>query len=80
MQTRYNTGRNYGKPQILDITIESVREDDLGDRHVIAKFVDESRSISGTVQVIILSFEGDLLKSLGPAVKDAYDAGRYSLI
>lgn len=78
--TAYKTGRDYGTPQILDITIESVREDDLGDRHVTVQFVDASRNISGRVQTVILSFEGDLLKSLGPAVKEAYDHGRYSLI
>jgi len=76
----YPTGRDYGTPQVLDITIESVREDELGDRHVTALFVDAARNIAGRVKVLVLSFETHFLKSLGAAVKDAYDHGRYQLL
>jgi hypothetical protein len=73
MQTiNYETGRNYGKPQILAITIESETIDEFDLRDIVATFRDDARNISGRVSLVL--FSGD---NLGKSVLSAYDAGRY---
>ena len=75
MQTiNYATGRNYGMPQVLTITIESETTDDLGFTDVVASFTDVSRNISGRVALVTDT------KGLGQAVLQAYDAGQYQTI
>jgi hypothetical protein len=75
MQTiNYATGRNYSKPQILAITVESETTDEYGFTDVVATFSDASRNISGRVGVTVCS------ESLGQAVLSAYDAGQYQTI
>lgn len=70
----YATGRNYGVPQILSITIESEATDDYGFTDTVATFTDASRNISGRVALVTCS------ESLGQAVLSAYDAGQYQTI
>jgi len=75
MQTiKYATGRNYGMPQILAITIESETTDDYGFTDVVATFSDVSRNIAGRVALVTDT------KGLGQAVLQAYDAGQYQTI
>lgn len=71
----YSTGRDYGKPQVLRITVESKTTDEFGMTDVTATFVDSARGISGRVQTIV--FGND---PIGAAVLAAYDAGNYSLL
>lgn len=74
---RYETGRNYGAPQVLDITVPTIPADvDLCDTFRVT-FVDQARHINGTVH--IMAFECGPY-SAGPAVLREYDAGRYQLI
>jgi hypothetical protein len=73
MQTiSYETGRDYGAPQVLEITFPAVATDDF--QLVAVKFVDAARRISGIVEV----FDIDVtLAKIGRAVLAEYDAGRY---
>ena len=70
----YNTGRNYGKPQVLTITIEARSTDEYGIDTVTATFKDEARSIAGRVNAILFN------DGIGAAVLTEYDAGRYQPI
>ena len=73
---KFTTGRNYGIPQVLDITVEAQgAPDEFGLVNITASFTDASRNISGRVSTLILSPD-----DMGPAVLSAYDAGKYSLI
>ncbi len=78
MQTiRYETGRDYGAPQILEITFTPIDWSDFDARTEFfpATFVDAARGISGTVSV----FGNDATETLiGRAVLAEYDAGRYT--
>jgi hypothetical protein len=73
MQTiAYETGRDYGAPQILEITFPIVATEDF--QLVAVKFVDAARRISGIVEV----FDIDVTPAkIGRAVLAEYDAGRY---
>lgn len=72
---RYETGRNYGTPQVIDITVPTIPADaDLCDTFRVT-FADQARNISGTVH--LMTFECSPL-SIGPAVLREYDAGRYT--
>jgi len=73
---KYETGRDYGAPQVLEITFPDVTIDpiDAVFVNVTAHFVDTVRRISGTVTV----FGNDANEaSVGRAVLAQYDAGRY---
>lgn len=75
----YQTGRDYGAPQVLEISAPNAPTDDLADIELVSvTFVDRARHISGTVEV----FTFDLLneQKLGRAVLAEYDAGRYQAI
>lgn len=75
----YQTGRDYGAPQVLEITFPAVTMDsfDAAFVNVTAHFVDAVRGISGTVNV----FGNDANEnSIGRAVLAEYDAGRYQAI
>jgi hypothetical protein len=75
MQTiTYSTGRTYDTAQVLAITIESETTDDFGIRDVVATFKDDSRHISGRVNVIVFN------DGIGASVLAAYDAGQYQAI
>lgn len=71
----HSTGRDYGMPQVLRISVESKKADDMGFCDVVARFDDASRGISGRVSVVVFGSD-----SIGAAVLAAYDAGRYELI
>lgn len=72
---KYPTGRDYGTPQVLEITAPTIPADaDLCDTFRVT-FVDQARHISGTVH--LMAFECDP-RSVGPAVLREYDAGRYA--
>ena len=75
MTIQHATGRDYGKPQVLTITIESQTTDDFGLIDITATFVDASRHISGRVSTVMFPHE-----SIGAAVLAAYDYGNYSSI
>lgn len=76
MQTiKYQTGRHYGAPQVLEITVPAKPADELAD--VAVAFADAARGIAGVVTV--LGFELDSSFSLRAAVMREYDAGRYAL-
>ena len=67
----YETGRDYGAAQVLEITFNSAA-DDFAD--VSAHFVDAVRGISGTVT--IFGYQANP-QNVGAAVLREYDAGRY---
>jgi len=74
----YSTGRDYGAPQVLEITYTpfSANPDDvLGALELTeATFKDAVRAIAGTVQI----FREDADQHrIGRAVLAEYDAGRY---
>jgi len=74
---KYETGRTYGAPQVLDITVPTIPADaDLCDTFRVT-FTDQARHLSGTVH--LMTFEC-VPFSVGPAVLREYDAGRYQLI
>jgi len=70
---KYNTGRIYDAPQVLQITVEQQTTDEFGLIDLVATFVDSSRHISGRVETVL--FKND---PIGEAVLKAYDAGQYS--
>jgi hypothetical protein len=72
----YPTGRDYGAPQILEITFEPVSTSDFdaGIEFFPATFADKARSISGTVNVFGMYCND---KAIGAEVLAEYDAGRY---
>lgn len=72
--TTYATGRNYGEPQILAITVLSCDDDELGDAELM--FTDDARGIRGIVRVIAFEMKG-ASADIGRAVLREYDAGRY---
>jgi hypothetical protein len=80
MQTiAYETGRDYGAPQVLEITFPAVTVDaiDAAFVEVQAHFFDAARGISGAVKV----FGSDATANrIGRAVLAEYDAGRYQSI
>jgi hypothetical protein len=80
MQTiSYETGRDYGAPQVLEITFPAITCDlfDAAFVDVHVQFVDAARGISGAVKV----FGNDANEnSIGRAVLTEYDAGRYQAI
>jgi len=80
MQTiSYETGRDYGAPQVLEITFPVITCDlfDAAFVEVQAHFFDAVRGISGAVKV----FGSDAnANSIGRAVLTEYDAGRYQAI
>ena len=80
MQTiKYETGRDYGAPQVLEISAPAAPTDDLADIELVpVSFSDSARGIAGTVEV----FTFDLLseQALGRAVLAEYDAGRYQAV
>lgn len=71
----YTTGRDYGKPQVLTITVESMTDHDMGTIDLIATFIDGARGISGRVNTVMFPHE-----TVGAAVLAAYDHGNYSLL
>lgn len=76
---RYETGRDYGAPQVLEITAPDAPTDDLADIELVfVTFVDRARHISGTVEVFTFDLVSE--QKLGRAVLAEYDAGRYQAI
>ena len=72
----YTTGRNYGSPQVLEISFDKPMQIDDFELYPV-KFVDAVRCISGIVHV----FGMDLSNyKIGPSVLAEYDAGRYDPI
>ena len=76
---QYPTGRDYGKPQILEIIAPARPKDPFG--YVEVTFHDAARGISGIVLLLGMEcFESDLDgEGIGPTVLREYDAGRYTL-
>ena len=71
---KYPTGRTYDAPQVLEIEIETRKEDDFGLEEITATFRDQSRHIAGRVTALVFP------DGIGPAVLTEYDAGRYTAI
>jgi hypothetical protein len=72
----YETGRDYGVPQVLEITFPEITCDAFDAAFISADafFIDAARNISGRVKV----FGNDANEnSIGRAVLAEYDAGRY---
>lgn len=81
-QFGYNTGRDYGIPQILVIDVPDLLPEDMFDQ-VTVLFDDEARNIAGAVKLMPIEFmsTGNFSYSaLGAAVLREYDAGRYDYI
>ena len=74
MKLTYTTGRTYDAPQVLEIEIESRKQDEFGLEEITATFRDQSRHISGRVNALVFP------DGIGPAVLAEYDAGRYAAI
>ena len=73
----FNTGRDYGAPQVLEITYiapKNQSNDPFEIELMTAHFIDSVRGISG--QVNIFTNESTYTK-IGRAVLAEYDAGRY---
>jgi hypothetical protein len=78
MQTAmYETGRDYGAPQVLEITYPAVEITDMesGTQFHSVQFSDAVRNISGEVQ--ISGYDCNFFR-IGSAVLAEYDAGRYN--
>jgi hypothetical protein len=77
MKTLYVTGRNYGTPQVLEITAPTAptgAEFDVFD----VEFVDRARNIRGRVRLFGMQLcSPDLV---GRAVMESYDAGLYATV
>lgn len=72
----YKTGRIYsGSDQVLEINIEQQSKDEFDFHDIVATFVDNARNIKGRVEILV--YDGD---SVGKAVFNAYDNGKYSSI
>jgi hypothetical protein len=70
----YPTGRDYGAPQVLEITYASSGANTDGFELTDATFKDAVRAIAGTVKI----FRQDADQNrIGRAVLAEYDAGRY---
>jgi len=64
---RYETGRDYGAPQVLEITAPDAPTDDLADIELVSvTFVDHVRHISGAVEVFTFDLVSE--QKLGRAV------------
>ena len=74
MQLTYTTGRTYDTPQVLEITIETRKQDEYGLEEITATFRDQSRRIAGRVNALVFQ------DGIGAAVLAEYDAGRYTAI
>ena len=74
MPIKYATGRTYDSPQVLEIEIETRKEDEFGLEEITATFKDQSRHIAGRVTATVFP------DGIGPAVLTEYDAGRYQAI
>lgn len=74
MPIQYATGRIYDEPQVLEIEIETRKEDEFGLEEITATFRDQSRHIAGRVTAIVFP------DGIGAAVLTEYDAGRYQAI
>jgi hypothetical protein len=74
MKTLFNTGRDYGAPQVLEIECEPVIDDF---ELVNATFIDAARGISGQVQIFGIDVNA---QKIGRAVLAEYDEGRYQII
>lgn len=74
MQLTYTTGRTYDAPQVLEITIETRKQDEYGLEEITATFRDQSRHIAGRVNALVFQ------DGIGAAVLAEYDAGRYTAI
>jgi hypothetical protein len=79
MQTAtYETGRDYGAPQVLEITypaIDVLADMESGMKFHSVQFSDSVRAISGEVQ--ISGYDCNFFR-IGRAVLAEYDAGRYN--
>jgi hypothetical protein len=70
----YSTGRTYDAPQVLEIELLNLTEDEYGTFTGSALFVDRSRHIAARVDIFTIS-ESDA--DIGRAVLAAYDSGEY---
>lgn len=75
MQATYTTGRTYGTPQVLRISVTARGVADFD--ACCVEFHDDARRISGVVSVFTLEATP---RDIGPAVLREYDSGRYNLI
>ena len=76
MNIKYETGRDYGIKQVLEIEFNPIEDTfDAVFQDVIATFKDAARGISG-----IVSVNGMYANQyrIGNAVLEEYDAGRYT--
>jgi hypothetical protein len=74
MPIKYATGRTYDSPQVLEIEIETRKQDEYGLEEITATFKDQSRHIAGRVTATVFP------DGIGAAVLTEYDAGRYTAI
>jgi hypothetical protein len=75
---KYLTGRNYGTDQMLVITAPAAPDTEEGySDWVSVSFVDESRGIQGSVQLLGCELWSNNYR-IGQAVLREYDAGRYT--
>lgn len=74
MTIKYQTGRDYGTPQVLEINLPALPADELAD--VAVTFTDTARGIAGVVTLMAMEANP---REIGRAVLREYDAGRYAL-
>lgn len=71
---KFSTGRDYGIPQVIEVTaVEHNPDDEQYD--ALYSFTDASRGISGTV--LLLGFEQSSKRDIQEGIMREYDAGRY---
>jgi len=75
MKTLFNTGRDYGAPQVLEITAPDNLTNDL--QLIEAHFNDAARGISGIVEILDIQATP---ARIGREVLAEYDAGNYKIV
>lgn len=75
---KYQTGRDYGTPQVLDIVLPPPPPAD-EQEDVEVTFTDEARKIVGIVRLMGVEVDAYAC-DIGRAVLREYDAGRYTLV
>ena len=75
MKTLFTTGRDYGAPQVLEITSPDNLTSDL--QLIEVHFNDAVRGISGTVEILDVQATPN---RIGREVLAEYDAGNYKIV
>lgn len=76
----FNTGRNYGTPQVLEITVPDIEYDNEGAALVSVQFDDKARNIKGFVTFWFYDDLPETDMGIGHYVLNRYDACDYQTL